>query len=81
MNINIEEGRPAESEGCQDDDDCCVKKGRLTFIIESIDSIDGGTLMVTSKEEKVFGILNFVGEKETNCFQGLFTTINVVTKE
>jgi len=32
----------------------------LTLIIESINPIDRGTLMVSSKKEEILGILNFV---------------------
>jgi hypothetical protein len=40
-----------------------------TFIIETIDTVNSGTLMVAPQEEKVFGVLDFVCEEETNHFQ------------
>ena len=33
----------------------------LALIIESINSIDGGTFVVTSQKEKILWVLNFVG--------------------
>ena len=37
--------------------------------------------MVTSKDEEVLGILDFVRKQQTNCLQGLLPSINVVSKE
>ena len=33
----------------------------LTFIVESVNTVDGGTLVITSQQEKVLGVLNLVG--------------------
>lgn len=41
----------------------------VTFIIETVDPIDGGTFMISSKNKEVFGVLDFVCEKQTYCFQ------------
>ena len=38
----------------------------LALIIEAIDSVDGGTLMVAPQEEEVLGVLDLVGEEETH---------------
>ena len=35
----------------------------LTFIVEAIDPVNTGTLVVASQEKKVFGIFDFVGEQ------------------
>lgn len=32
----------------------------LTFIVESVDTVDRGTLMIPPKDKKVLGILDFV---------------------
>jgi hypothetical protein len=32
----------------------------LALIIETIDAVDGGTLMVATQEEEVFGVLDLV---------------------
>lgn len=34
----------------------------LTLIVEAIDPVDGGTLMVTTQKEEVLWILDFVGK-------------------
>lgn len=37
-------------------------KGKFTLIIESINSVDGGAFVITSEKEKVFRVLDFIGE-------------------
>lgn len=32
----------------------------LAFVVETIDSVDGGAFVVSTEKEKVFGILDFV---------------------
>ena len=51
----------------------------LALVVESVDSVDWSTLVISSKEEKVLRILNFVGQKETNGFQTLFASIYIVS--
>lgn len=50
----------------------------LAFIIEAINTIDGGTLMITPQNKKIFWVFNLVRQKEADCFQRLFTTVNVI---
>jgi len=45
--------------------------GLLTFIVESIDPIDAGALMVASQEEKVLWVFDLVGQKKAYGFQRL----------
>lgn len=35
----------------------------LAFVVETVDTIDGSTLVVTSEDKEVFGILDLVGEQ------------------
>ena len=37
--------------------------------------------MVAPQHEKVLGILNFVGEQQTNRFNGLFASVDVVPQK
>ena len=37
--------------------------------------------MVATEKEKVFGIFDFVSEKKTDCFQGLFAAVHVIAQE
>ena len=41
----------------------------LAFVIEAVDTVDGSTFMVAAQDEKVFRILDLVGEEQTNCLQ------------
>ena len=50
-----------------------------TLVIESIDAVDGGALMVASEEEEVLGILDLVGQQQADGLQGLFAPVHVVT--
>ena len=52
-----------------------------TFIVESVDTVNTGTLVITSQEEKVFWVLDLVGKEQTDYLQRLFTTVNVIAKE
>ena len=52
-----------------------------TFVIEPVYSVDTGTLVVSAQDEEVLRVLDFVCEKETYGFQGLFTAIDVVSQE
>ena len=58
-----------------------ITKQKLTFIVESVDSVDAGTLVIATQQEKVFRILYLVRQQEAYCFQRLFSTINIVSKE
>ena len=53
----------------------------LTFIVESVYSVNTGTLMVSSQEEEIFRIFDLVREQEANGLQALFATIDVIAKE
>ena len=41
----------------------------LAFVVEAVDTVDGSTFMVAAQDEKVFRILDLVGEEQTNCLQ------------
>lgn len=53
----------------------------LTLIVETVNAIDAGTLMVTSQEEEVLGVLDFIGKEQTDSFYGLFSSVDVVSQE
>ncbi len=55
--------------------------GIRTLIIESVNAIYGRGLMVPAQEEKVLGVLDFVGEQETDRFDRLLTAIDIVAEE
>ena len=53
----------------------------FALVVETVDSIDLCTFVIASQKEEVLGILDFVAEKKAHGFDGLFSTVNVVTKE
>jgi uncharacterized protein YacL (UPF0231 family) len=53
----------------------------FALIEETIDTVDGSALVVTSEDEEVFGELNLEGEDEADTLETLLTTIDVVTQE
>ena len=38
----------------------------FAFVVEAVDAVDGGALMIASEQEKVLGEFDLVGEEETN---------------
>jgi hypothetical protein len=53
----------------------------LALVVESIDTVDGGALVVTSEDEEVFGVLDLVGEEQADGLEGLLTSVDIVTEE
>ncbi len=57
------------------------RESTFALVIEAVDSVDLSTLVVSSKQEEVLRVLDFVAKEETDCFNGLFSTIDVVSQE
>jgi hypothetical protein len=53
----------------------------FTFVIKSVDSVDRGTLVVSSQEEKVSRVLYLVCQKETDGFERIFPSIYVIAQK
>ena len=53
----------------------------LALVVEAVDTVDGGALVVASEEEEVLGVLDLVGEEQTDSFKGLLATIDIVPEE
>jgi len=53
----------------------------LAFIIEPIDSVDGRTFMVSSKDEEVLRIFDLVGQEQAYRLQTLLSSVDIVTQE
>ena len=53
----------------------------ITFVIEPINTIDGGAFMIATEDEKVFWILDLVGEQQANRLQALPPPIHIIPKE
>lgn len=40
----------------------------LALVVETINSVNGGALVITSEQEKVLWVLDFIGEQQTDGF-------------
>jgi hypothetical protein len=56
-------------------------KSTTAFIVKSINSVDSGTFVVSSKKKEIFRVLNLVGKEETDDFQRLLATVHVISQE
>ncbi len=54
---------------------------KLTFIVESVYSVDAGALVVSAQKEKVFWIFDFIGEEEADGLERLFASVHVVSEK
>jgi hypothetical protein len=53
----------------------------LALVVESINTVDRGALVVASKDEEVFGVLDLVGEEQADSLKRLLSSVDVITKE
>lgn len=53
----------------------------FALIVEPIDTVDRGTLVVAAQDEEVLGVFDLVGEQEADGFERLLATVDVVTQE
>jgi hypothetical protein len=53
----------------------------FTFIIETIDSVNAGTLVIAAQQEEVLWILNFVRKQQTDGLQGLLATVHIIPQK
>ena len=58
----------------------CVR-AQCTLVIEAVDTVDGGTLVIASQKKEIFWVFDFVGQEKTDRLQALLATINVVAEE
>lgn len=52
-----------------------------TFIVETVDPVDGGALVVAPEDEEVLWVFDFVGEEEADGFEALLAPVDVVAQE
>lgn len=52
-----------------------------TFIIETVNSVDAGALVVATEDEEVFRVLDLVCQQEADGLQRLFATIDIIAQE
>lgn len=53
----------------------------LTLVVETVDAVDRGALVVAPEQEEVLWIFDLVGQQETDGFQRLFPPVHVVSQE
>lgn len=53
----------------------------LALIVETIDSVNTSTFVVSSQQEEVLGILDLVGKEQAHSLERLFASVHVVTQE
>ena len=53
----------------------------FAFIVEAVDSVDGGTLVVPTQDEEVFWVFDLVCQKQADGLEGLFATIHIVAEK
>ena len=53
----------------------------LALVVETVNTVDGSTLVVAAQDEEVLGVLDLVCEEQADSLQRLLATIDVVTEE
>lgn len=53
----------------------------LALVVEAVNAVDGGALVVASQDKKVLGILDLVGQEEADGLERLLAAVNVVAEE
>lgn len=53
----------------------------LALIVETVDTVDGCTLVVTAEDEEVLRVFDLVRQQEADSLEGLLATVDVVTEE
>ena len=65
-------------------DKCLPKldtKSKFALVTKSIDAIYRGTLVVSTNEKEVLGVLELVTENKSHGLEGLLSAINVIAEE
>jgi hypothetical protein len=52
-----------------------------TLVVEAVDAVDRGRLVVAAEDEEVFGVLDLVREQEANSLERLLAAVDIVSKE
>ena len=51
------------------------------LVVEAVDAVDAGALVVAAEDKEVLRILDLVGEEEAHDLEGLLATVDVVAEE
>ena len=50
----------------------------FAFVVEAVDSVDGGAFVVSSQDEEVLGILDLVCQQQADSLERLLASVDVV---
>ena len=53
----------------------------LTLVVEAVDAVDGGALVVATQQKEVFWVFDLVGQQQTDGLQRLLPSIHVISQE
>jgi hypothetical protein len=53
----------------------------LTLVVETVNSVDAGRLMVSPQEEEVFGVEDLVCKKQADGFKRVLAAVHIVSEE
>jgi len=56
-------------------------KTALTLVIEPVNAVNGGALVISSKDEEIFGVFDLIRQKEANGLERLLPTVHVIPQE
>jgi hypothetical protein len=56
-------------------------KASFALVIKAVDPIDGGTLVVSTQDEEIFGVLDLVRQQQTDRLETLLATVHVITQK
>jgi hypothetical protein len=51
----------------------------FALVVEAVDAVDRGALMVATEDEEVLGVLDLVREQEADSLERLLATVDVVS--
>jgi len=57
------------------------RKTTAALVVETVDAVYAGALVVAAEDEEVFWVLYFISEEEADYFEGLFAAVDVVAEE
>jgi len=53
----------------------------LALVVEPVDTVDGGALVVAPQQEEVLRVLDFVSQQQAHSLKTLFTSIDVISQK
>ena len=53
----------------------------FALVIKSIYSVDGATLMISSQQEEILWVFDFVCHHQTNYLKVLLASVNIISEE